>query len=105
MPRPRPRPPRPAPDTLPRPAHWSTHAACRDSAVEFFPDAGETASVIRSAKAICETCPVVHECLAEALERHERHGVWGGLTEMERAAVRVERHRAERTVADASPAS
>jgi WhiB family transcriptional regulator, redox-sensing transcriptional regulator len=30
------------------------------------------------AKAICTGCPVRHECLAAALQRHEPWGVWGG---------------------------
>lgn len=37
------------------------------------------------AKRICFDCPVVAECLADAPE----FGVWGGLTERERAALRV----------------
>jgi WhiB family redox-sensing transcriptional regulator len=39
------------------------------------------------AKAICETCPVRLACLAFALERNEKFGVWGGLTEKERARL------------------
>jgi WhiB family redox-sensing transcriptional regulator len=33
---------------------------------------------IARAKRICETCPVMAECLEGALGRHEPWGVWGG---------------------------
>jgi WhiB family redox-sensing transcriptional regulator len=36
---------------------------------------------------ICRGCPVRAECLASALERDERYGLWGGLTPNERAAL------------------
>jgi WhiB family redox-sensing transcriptional regulator len=31
-----------------------------------------------AAKAVCATCPVSRPCLTAALERGERHGIWGG---------------------------
>jgi len=64
---------------------WQTDASCRgvDSDL-FFPATEEEAG---TAKAICETCPVRLACLAFALERNERFGVWGGLTEKERAGL------------------
>ncbi len=33
---------------------------------------------IARAKHLCSTCPLETSCLAEALERHEPWGVWGG---------------------------
>jgi WhiB family redox-sensing transcriptional regulator len=42
------------------------------------------------AKAICATCRVRRECLAFALQTGQVHGIWGGTTEHERAAVRRE---------------
>lgn len=33
---------------------------------------------------ICQTCPVVQECLAHALEHDERFGVWGGTLPQQR---------------------
>ncbi len=36
------------------------------------------------AKAICATCPVREPCLAYALRIREPHGIWGGLSEVER---------------------
>ncbi len=41
----------------------------------------------RSAKVICKGCPVVAECLADALDNRTEFGVWGGMTERERRAV------------------
>lgn len=39
------------------------------------------------AKKICNGCPVKIECLAEALDRPEEFGVWGGYTVRERRAL------------------
>lgn len=47
----------------------------------FFPDKGEST---RTAKAVCMACPVRAACLAAAVARNERHGVWGGMSERER---------------------
>jgi len=67
------------------PAGWTTRAACAETDPEaFYPAKG--ASTV-AAKAVCTRCPVRGECLAEALERRERHGVWGGLSEPERRAL------------------
>jgi WhiB family transcriptional regulator, redox-sensing transcriptional regulator len=38
----------------------------------------ETPSELERAKALCADCPVRRMCLAEALERAEPWGVWGG---------------------------
>ncbi|WPR52786.1 WhiB family transcriptional regulator [Streptomyces sp. S399] len=81
---------RPAPDTLPRPAHWTAQAACIGAPPEIFhppQEAGLTQVVAREAKAWCARCPVQARCLAEALERAEPHGVWGGLDAGERRTV------------------
>lgn len=45
------------------------------------------AARIRDAKEICRTCPLKAACLAAATD--DDHGIWGGLTLAERAAVRV----------------
>jgi WhiB family redox-sensing transcriptional regulator len=76
---------------------WQSQAACRgaDPAL-FFPETEEGAE---PARAICRTCPVRVECLAFALEAGERFGVWGGMTERERAALPEEQRR--RIIAEA----
>lgn len=69
-----------------RSASWQDLAGCRDADTElFYPEAGKRSG---PAKAFCARCPVRRQCLAHALEVGERHGVWGGLSEDERRAVR-----------------
>lgn len=41
-----------------------------------------------SAKKVCGTCYVQAECLAYALEKNEKFGVWGGTTARERLRMR-----------------
>src|SRR4029078_2504823 len=41
----------------------------------------------RAAKTVCKGCPVVAECLADALDNRTDFGVWGGMTERERRAL------------------
>ena len=40
---------------------------------------------------ICRRCPVVVECLADALDNEIEFGVWGGMTERQRRAL-LKRH-------------
>ncbi len=71
---------------------WQMKAACRglDSAMFFHPE-GERGSAKetreRAAKALCATCPVLEQCREHALRVREPFGVWGGLTEGERASI------------------
>jgi WhiB family redox-sensing transcriptional regulator len=41
----------------------------------------------RKATNICRECPVVSECLADALDNQMEFGIWGGLTERQRRAL------------------
>ena len=41
----------------------------------------------REAKVVCKGCPVVAECLADALDTRTEFGVWGGMAERERRAL------------------
>ncbi len=67
---------------LPVIPEWYADALCAQVADEpFFPDKGGS---IREAKSVCARCPVKAECLAYALDRHERYGIWGGLSERQR---------------------
>ncbi len=73
---------------------WRLWAACRtvDTAVFFSPDAerGRAREAREArAKAICAHCPVIRECAIYALTAGERYGVWGGLSEQDRAALRL----------------
>lgn len=78
-------------------AGWKQLGACRDEDPElWFPDGhrGEWVPQILKAKAICRTCPVVEECLREALELPHKYGIWGGIDEWERAIRRRRLQRA-----------
>ena len=71
---------------------WQMDAACRgvDSEMFFHPEGergGAKEARERVAKALCATCPVIAECRAHALKVREPFGVWGGLTESERAVL------------------
>lgn len=55
------------------------------------------AADVEFAKSFCLVCPIKRDCLAGALMRKERHGVWGGHTPEERQDVlrRLEKLAAE----------
>jgi WhiB family redox-sensing transcriptional regulator len=68
-------------------ASWRSAAACRSADPElFFPlsEFGKSLEQIAEAKAICIGCPVRRQCLEFALRTRQTHGIWGGLTELER---------------------
>jgi WhiB family transcriptional regulator, redox-sensing transcriptional regulator len=68
---------------------WRDRALCAEVDPElFFPDKGESS---RPAKRVCAACEVRAECLQQALDRGERFGVWGGLSERERRVLERER--------------
>jgi len=73
---------------------WQRHGACRGANPELFfhPDGKRGPGHRRreqAAVAICRGCPVVADCRAHALAAPEPHGVWGGLSESEREAIRT----------------
>ena len=47
----------------------------------------EKTARITQAKQICQRCPVINQCAAWALRTREPYGVWGGLSEAERADI------------------
>ena len=47
---------------------------------------------------MCNRCPVTAECLAWALESGQDAGVWGGMSEDERRALKRRRTRTRATV-------
>ena len=70
---------------------WRHHAACRDVDPElFFPigNTGPALSQIDEAKAVCNRCKVMESCLQWALDSGQDAGVWGGLSEDERRALK-----------------
>jgi WhiB family redox-sensing transcriptional regulator len=70
---------------------WRHRAICRDEDPElFFPvgTSGPALLQIAEAKSVCRRCPVVSECLTWALESGQDAGVWGGMSEDERRALK-----------------
>lgn len=71
---------------------WQQSAQCRDEDVDaFFHPDGERghARTLRqqAAKAICAQCAVSTDCRRHALAYREPFGVWGGLSEEDRARL------------------
>jgi WhiB family redox-sensing transcriptional regulator len=78
---------------------WRHHAACLTEDPElFFPigNTGPALAQIEEAKAVCGKCEVVDTCLKWALETGQDSGVWGGLSEDERRALKRRTARARR---------
>lgn len=72
---------------------WMDQARCQETWPDaFFPEKGENS---REAKRICMACPVRAKCLEYALEHDEKHGLWGGLSERQRYAIKRRRRRGE----------
>jgi WhiB family redox-sensing transcriptional regulator len=97
----------------PTPPTWHRWAACVGTDPEIFypvggsdrePQPAGQAALIRIAKRMCngdpeigrEPCPVVLECLGYAMARHEKHGIWGGMTYNERNQLRKSRYERDR---------
>ncbi len=73
------------------PTNWRSRSACLDESPElFFPigNTGLTLLQIEEAKAVYRRCEVVEACLNWAIEYGQDSGVWGGLSEDERRALK-----------------
>ena len=70
---------------------WRNRAACLGENSElFFPD-GKTGPALlqtEEAKAVCHRCEVAATCLKWAIESGQDYGVWGGMSEYERRALK-----------------
>lgn len=65
---------------------WRDIALCRQIPGDlWFPEKGDSA---KAAKQVCAACPVRQACLDYAMRHDERFGIYGGLTERERKALR-----------------
>ena len=81
---------------------WRAKAACRDKDPELFFPVGNTGAAyqqIEEAKAVCRTCKMIDACLKCALDTNQDYGVWGGLSEDERRALKRRAMRARRSQA------
>lgn len=86
------------------PGCWRDRAACRHADPEVFFPVGScgpaAAREIEQARKICAGCPVRTACLDWALAHGAAFGIWGGLTEHERRAVRAREQPAAYTADD-----
>ena len=62
---------------------WHAHAACTGRSEVMF---STSRAAVAEAKALCRRCPAMERCARDALERGERFGTWGGLSEDDRRA-------------------
>ena len=78
---------------------WRAQGACLDEDPELFFPLGEEHTTSKAptgpvqaqqdeAKAVCRRCPVTESCLDWALRAGQDSGVWGGLSEDERRALK-----------------
>lgn len=74
---------------------WQENAACAGSDPDLFDPPATTGRtsyrVPAQTKAICMQCSVMHDCLEYAIQNPDMQGVWGGTSERERAALRLQR--------------
>jgi WhiB family transcriptional regulator, redox-sensing transcriptional regulator len=88
---------------------WRHRAACRGEDTELFFAIGSTGPAllqIEDAKAVCRRCPldVADACLQWALDNAE-HGVFGGMSEDERRALKRRVARARTRMGEKQSAS
>lgn len=81
--------------------NWQQEGLCNPLDPEYFfhPEGergGPRRRRIERAKRICAQCPVITQCREYALMNQEPYGVWGGLSEEERATILQKRRREER---------
>lgn len=78
-------------DGLGKGTDWRHRAACRREDPELFFPTGNTGPAVRQieeAKQVCRSCDVRETCLSWALETGQDFGVWGGMSEDERRALK-----------------
>lgn len=78
---------------------WRSKAACLTVDPELFFPIGNTGPAIAQAaeaKAVCRECEVVGICLQWAIDNNQDAGVWGGMSEEERRALKRRAARARR---------
>jgi WhiB family redox-sensing transcriptional regulator len=89
-------PKEPAPD-------WQDSANClgADPAL-FYPERGAST---REAREVCQACDVQPDCLEFSLQRSEKFGIWGGLSQREIRRVRRQRSQVAGTTISATMTS
>jgi len=70
-----------------------SHPACAEPDVDpawFFPEKGHP-KALQPARQICARCPHLYPCQEYALAIPWLHGIWGGLSELDRRLIRQNR--------------
>ena len=70
---------------------WRNQSACLDEEPELFFPIGNTGLAlvqIEEGKAVCRRCEVIEACLSWAIQSDQTAGVWGGMSEDERTALK-----------------
>lgn len=69
---------------------WQLDASCRGQPSDTFFGAEEAPvdEFEAAAKKICVHCPVILNCREHAIRTREPHGIWGGLSPLERKQQR-----------------
>lgn len=76
-------------------ADWTATVACRGPQASLFfgpnqfEPKRERLEREEAAKDLCGRCPALVECRSYALDTAEPFGIWGGLTEGERRAMKI----------------
>jgi WhiB family redox-sensing transcriptional regulator len=90
-------------DLISRPA-WQKQAACRGDGTErFFPPAG--AADMLEARRVCNSCPVIDECLHFALSDPGLKGIWAGTSGRQRIRMRALARNGNISVTNRHPAA
>lgn len=75
---------------------WRDQARCRSIDGDLFFPLGHISEAdkeqAKAAKQVCVGCPVRLDCLEWSIANGANWGIWGGLTEAERRALRRKRH-------------
>lgn len=70
---------------------WRLEGTCRDIDPEmWFPKSSNSAQA-RQAKETCKQCPVLDQCLKEAVEQGIEFGVWGATTYADRRRLGIKK--------------
>ncbi|MEU9000495.1 WhiB family transcriptional regulator [Streptomyces sp. NPDC048551] len=89
----------------PDPEPWTGKAVCATVDPDLmYPDRGNKPAYAQ-ARQVCAVCPVIGQCLAEAMDlegaagKDHRHGVRGGLSPAERAELYARQRRTQQAAA------
>lgn len=77
-------------DSRPNHENWRSFAACKSEDPELFFPIGDTIGArmqADEAKAVCRRCPAIDWCRQWAFATRQDAGVWGGLSEQDRAGI------------------